>query len=115
MSASHSSIPPFPVRERAACMCEHGYDCTSYAPGHAVHLIQARLASATPAEWLDAVVESTDRATGHLVLRAVTDASPIMVWHAGEAAREIAAGTPVAVHGRYHLLADGARRLNIAL
>jgi len=29
-----------------------------------VHLIQARLSSATPSEWVDAIVESTDARVG---------------------------------------------------
>lgn len=113
MSTSHHSIPPLEVRERATCMCEHGYDCTSYAPGHAVHLIQSRLASATPSEWVDAIVESADAEAGALVLRTVADARPIRVWNGGTAASDLVAGAPVALHGRYHVLAEGARRYNV--
>ncbi len=113
MSSSHPGIPPLEVRERATCMCEHGYDCTSYAPGHAVHLIQSRLASATPSEWMDAIVEATDASNGTLVLRRVADAAPILIWHGGAAARDVPVGSPVALHGRYHVLADGARRFNV--
>jgi len=113
VSTSHHRIPPLQVRERATCMCEHGYDCTSYAPGHAVHLIQARLASATPSGWVDAMVESADASTGHLVLRTVAEAAAVVVWNGGTAARDIAPGTPVALHGRYHVLADGPRRFNV--
>lgn len=114
MSTSHPRIPPALVRERAACMCEHGYDCSSYAPGHAVHLIQSRLASATPSEWVDAIVESTDVEEGTLALRAVSDGARIVIWNGGSAARDVTAGTPVALHGRYHVLADGGRRYNVA-
>lgn len=113
MSTPSHRIPPVPVRERAACMCEHGDDCTSYAPGHAVHLIQARLAAATPTEWVDAVVESADPGAGILVVRTLADAERIAVWNGGAAAREIAPGDPVALHGRYHVLAAGARRFNV--
>lgn len=115
MSTSHHRIPPLEVRERATCMCEHGYDCTSYAPGHAIHLIQSRLATATPSEWVDAIVESTDAAAGTLVLRTVADAQPILVWNSGTAVRDILAGAPVALHARYHVLAEGARRFNVAV
>jgi len=48
-------------------MCVSGGRCSSYAPGHALHLIQARLASATPSDWVDAIVESTDEHTGEVV------------------------------------------------
>lgn len=112
MSTSHSRIPPLEVRERAACMCANGEHCSTFAPGHAVHLIQARLASATPSEWIDAIVEATDAAQGSLVLRTVQDAAPILVWNGAGAAR-LAVGTPVALHGRYHVLADGARWFNV--
>ena len=43
MSTPHRHLPPLQVRERAACMCVHGESCSSFAPGHALHLIQARL------------------------------------------------------------------------
>lgn len=115
MSTPQPHIPPLQVRERAACMCEHGYDCTSYAPGHAVHLIQSRLASATPSEWVDAIVESTDAEAGTIVLRTLADAVSVELWHGGSAAREVSVGAPVALHGRYHVLADGARRFNVAI
>jgi hypothetical protein len=32
-----------------------GRACSSFAAGHAVHLIQSRLVSATPGEWVDAI------------------------------------------------------------
>ena len=53
-------IPPVEVQERAACMCDDGDACSSFAPGHALHLIQARLAAATPSDWSDAIVEASD-------------------------------------------------------
>jgi hypothetical protein len=43
-------------------MCAVGEACTSAARGHALHLIQDRLASATPAAWVDALVEEVDAA-----------------------------------------------------
>jgi hypothetical protein len=113
VSTSHSRIPPLEVRERAACMCDHGSTCSSYEPGHAVHLIQARLASATPSDWIDAVVEAVDPEAGTLVLRTIADAAPILVWNGAGAARALAPGAPVALHGRYHVLADGRRRFNV--
>ena len=69
MSTPHRHNPPLEVRERAACMCDHGDVCSSFAPGHALHLIQARLASATPSDWADAIVESADAATGVIFVR----------------------------------------------
>lgn len=113
MSIPHIHIPPLTVRERAVCMCEHGEKCSSFAPGHAIHLIQTRLASATPSEWIDAIVESADGESGHVRLRSVLDATTIVVWNGSGASRHLAEGTPVALHGRYHVLADGARWYNV--
>ena len=50
-------------------MCSQGAPCSSFAPGHAVHLIQARLVSATPREWVDAIVEHSDAQDGVVVVR----------------------------------------------
>ena len=113
MSTSRSPIPPLEVRERAACMCDHGDVCSSYAPGHALHLIQARMASATPLSWLDAVVETADAASGVLRLRTL-DGDEFSVWSAGGAALEAPAGTPVALHAAYDVLAVGRVQYNVA-
>ena len=81
--------PPLEVRERAACMCDHGDVCSSFAPGHALHLIQSRLASATPSDWADAIVESADAATGVIVVRgAVGRARRSRMWSGAGAADE---------------------------
>lgn len=113
MSSQHRHFPPLEVRERAACMCDHGDVCSSYAPGHALHLIQSRLASATPSDWVDAIVESTDALSGVVIVRDLADAAPIALWNGAGAARTLAPGTPVALHERYHVLAVGGERFNI--
>lgn len=113
MSTPHRHIPPLEVRERAACMCVHGGVCSSYAPGHALHLIQARLAAATPSDWVDAIVESVDAVSGEVIVRTIADATPIALWNAEGAGALLTAGSPVALHGRYDVLAAGTRRLNI--
>jgi hypothetical protein len=94
-------------------MCVHGESCSSFAPGHALHLIQARLSSATPSEWADAIVESADAATGVVVLRTVSDGTRIELWSGSGAAHDVASGTPVALHGRYDVLAVGSLRFNV--
>lgn len=114
MSTPQSHIPAPLVRERAACMCVHGERCTSVAPGHALHLIQARLAAATPSEWTDAVVESADAVTGVVVARSLTDAAPIVLWSGAGAASVVSVGEPVSVHRRYDVLAVGPQRFNVA-
>jgi hypothetical protein len=102
-----------PVRERVACMCDHGDSCSSFAPGHALHLIQSRLAAATPSDWADAIVESADAASGVIVVRTLSDAAPVALWSAAGAAANLAPGAPVALHERYHVLAVGGTRYNV--
>jgi hypothetical protein len=96
-------------------MCVHGESCSTFAPGHALHLIQARLASATPSDWQDAIVQATDAAAGAVTLRMVDAAELIELWSGAGAARELAPGTPVALHGRYDVLAVGTARFNVAV
>ncbi|WP_228479248.1 hypothetical protein [Microbacterium atlanticum] len=113
MSSPHRHIPPLEVRERAACMCDHGDSCSSFAPGHALHLIQARLASATPSEWADAIVEASDARSGFVIVRTVADDSAVALWNGTGAAAAATVGTPVALHERYHVLAVGGARFNV--
>ena len=113
MSSPHPHLPPLSVRERAACMCVSGRPCSSFAPGHALHLIQARLSSATPTEWVDAIVEATDAETGVVVLRTLEDGHRVELWSGAGAAHEVGAGAPVALHGRYDVLATGESRFNV--
>jgi hypothetical protein len=94
-------------------MCAAGGACSSFAPGHAVHLIQARLVSATAAEWVDAIVESADP-DGTIVLRRFADDERFAVWNGAGAVDVVAAGTPVAYHPRYHALGADGRLFNTA-
>ncbi|MCI1019043.1 hypothetical protein HWD99_10430 [Microbacterium sp. C5A9] len=114
MSTPLNRLSPLPVRERSACMCRHGFTCSSFEAGHALHLIQARIASATPAEWVDAIVERADAATGDLTVR-MLDGSAHSLWNGSGAALEAPAGTPVALHVRYGVLAIGRTQFNVAL
>ncbi|QKJ19686.1 hypothetical protein [Microbacterium hominis] len=113
MSSPQHTIRPFEVRERAACMCDHGDTCSSFAPGHALHLIQLRLAAANPRDWADALVETVDAGTGVIVVRRLTDGAAISLWSRGGAVANVAAGAPVALHERYHVLAVGRERYNV--
>ena len=96
MSSPQSHNPPVEVRERVACMCDHGDTCSSFAPGHALHLIQSRLAAATPSDWADAIVESADAATGVIIVRGLSNGAPIAIWSGAGAADSLAPGAPVA-------------------
>ena len=114
MSSQPGRIPPPQVREAATCMCAHGFECSSFAPGHALHLIQSRLASATPGDWLDAIVEHVDEEDGTILVRALGDGRPITLWNGAGAASAVVAGSPVAVHARYDVLASGRRWFNVS-
>jgi hypothetical protein len=94
-------------------MCAAGGACSSFAPGHAVHLIQARLVSATASEWVDAIVESV-HADGSIVLRRFADDVRVAVWNGAGAAEAVASGAPVAYHPRYHALSADGRLFNTA-
>lgn len=114
MSTPLNHLSPLSVRERSACMCRHGFACSSFAAGHALHLIQARIASATATEWSDAIVEHADATTGDLIVRAL-DGTTHVLWNGAGAALEAPAGTPVALHLRYGVLAVGRTQFNVAL
>jgi len=114
VSTPLNSLPPLSVRERSACMCRHGFACSSFADGHALHLIQARMASATPSDWVDAVVEHADALSGTLAVRTL-DGTAHEIWSAAGAALEAPVGTPVALHVRYGVLSVGRTQFNIAL
>ncbi|RLK49681.1 hypothetical protein [Microbacterium telephonicum] len=105
-------LTPAPVRQAAICMCASGGACSSFAPGHAVHLIQARLVSATPAEWVDAIVGDVSPADGTLVLHTLSG-DRVEVWNGAGAADSVSTGSPVAFHPRYHVVAAGAARFNV--
>lgn len=113
MTTPQTRLSPLEVRERAACMCNHGDVCSSYARGHALHLIQARLASATPSAWADGIVVGTAPAEGRLTVQTL-DGNVLELWNAGSAALEAPEGTPVAVHTQYDVLAVGSVRYNVA-
>lgn len=111
MSTPRNRLETTPVRQGAGCMCVHGRACSSFAPGHAVHLIQARLASATPGEWLDAIVTTVDASEGNLLLHTL-DGAPLALWSGAGAAHHVVPGTPVAFHPRYHALSVGGHLFN---
>ena len=92
---------------------DHGDSCSSFAPGHALHLIQARLAAATPSDWADAIVEASDARSGFVIVRTLSDGEAVGLWNGTGAAAAATPGTPVALHERYHVLAVGGARFNV--
>ena len=113
MSTPRNHLSPLSVRERSACMCRHGFACSSFEAGHALHLIQARIASATRSEWVDAIVEQADATSGDLLARTL-DGTAHALWNGAGAALEAPAGTPIALHVRYGVLAVGRTQFNVA-
>ena len=90
--------------------CERGAMCVHDRAGHGLGALQLRLARATPAGWVDAIVASVDE--GGWIELELWSGGSARVWHHAEAA--LAEGAPVALHERYGVLADGARRLSVA-
>ncbi len=116
MSTQRNRLTPVSARQAALCMCTEGAPCSSFAPGHAVHLIQARLVAATPLEWVDAIVERSDERDGIVILRTLSDGAVLTMWNGAGAAAAVEIGAPVALHARYHVLAVGQRtQFNVAL
>ncbi|MGN8027924.1 hypothetical protein [Microbacterium sp. 22242] len=113
MDTPRIRLSPAEVRGRAACMCDHGDVCSSFAPGHALHLIQSRLAAATTTGWADALVVHADRGTGEILLHTL-DGEELTLWNAGGASLEVEPGQPVALHTRWDVLAVGTLRYNVA-
>ncbi len=110
MSTQQNPLTPASVRQDAICMCATGGTCSSFAPGHAIHLIQARLATATPSEWVDAIVSDVC-ADGTLVLASL-NGDVRELWNGAGAATGLRPGSPVAFHPRYHVLHAEGRLFN---
>jgi hypothetical protein len=102
---------PLPAQQLSACQSEHAMGCEKVGPGHAMHLIQQRVASATPSKWLDAVV-GLPVGDGWVQLHLV-DGATTLIWHHEPLAQLLAAGEPVGIHGVYNVLAVGERWLNV--
>jgi len=112
VSTPRNRLTTTPVRQDAICMCARGHACSTFAPGHAVHLIQSRLVSATPGEWVDAIVTTTDAAHGEILVHTL-DGRALSLWNGSGAAAVLESGAPVAFHERYHTLSVGGRLFNV--
>ena len=100
------------ARYAATCDCEFGMECVEFGPGHALPLIQQRLASATPSKWRDAVVDTISN-DGWLRLVTIDDQASVWVWNHTDANGSLTEGDPVAIHALYHVLAIGRTHLNV--
>ncbi len=102
--------PRFPAEHAVACRHAEASECMMLAPGHELHLMQRRLAAATPGKWVDAFVGAADR-SGRVELFGLTGEPVGMVWNHGGIAVE--PGTPVALHAVYNVLAVGDAWFNV--
>ena len=93
--------------------CVDVSDCSSDRPGHGLHAMQLRLASATPSKWVDAIVTAVD-ADGFATLAPIAGDRVRRVWHHDAFSGALAAGDPVAVHAVYGVLAASGRRFSVA-
>ena len=93
-------------------LIECGEMCDSGAPGHGVTPIQARLASATPTKWRDALVLSVS-AGGWIELSFIGSGRTEIVWTHADLRRSLPAGSPLAVHDVYGVVRAGSAAYSI--
>lgn len=84
--------------------------CASYAVGHRLHLIQAKLLAGSPWQWRHGRLRSNDGATLAVdynggAFGGDPGGSSVVLWH--HAPLELAPGDPVRVHERWSGLAIG--------
>jgi hypothetical protein len=95
-------------------VCEHGVMCVDDRAGHAITLLRARLAHLASTAWEDARVLGVD-ADGFLELERWSDGTAVRVWHHTDLSVALPAGSVVALHGQYGVLAAGDDRYNVAI
>ncbi|GAA4668491.1 hypothetical protein [Frondihabitans cladoniiphilus] len=83
-----------------------------FEDGHDLHPIIRRAALATSTKWVDALVTSA-AANGRIELRAFATGETLVRWHHADLGEVLAAGTPVAVHELYSVLAVGDELLSV--
>jgi len=108
----HAATQPRTGRATGMRGCVHASECSSDRPGHGLHAMQLRLATATPSKWLDAIVTSID-ADGFASVATLAGGAR-RVWHHDAFAGALQVGDPVGVHGVYGVLAAGGLRFSVA-
>lgn len=91
--------------------CESA-SCASHGDGHALSAIRLRAAAATPSKWVDAIVADVEP-TGWVAIDLFDEGERVHVWH--HDALGLQAGTPVALHSVYRVLAVGRARLSVSV
>jgi hypothetical protein len=94
-------------------VCEHGGMCIDDRPGHAVTLLRVRLAHLAAGGWTDARVVAV--ADGVVELERWSDGAPMHVWNHTDLTAALPAGSVVALHESFGVLAAGSDRYNIAI
>lgn len=92
--------------------CNGAVECMVEAPGHAVGLMQQRISAASPSLWRDFVATDAS-ADGWVRLTSVDGSESVSVWNHSDLG--IDAGSPVALHSRYNVLAVSAARFNVVV
>ena len=105
-------MTPSPYSSLRGTLLECYDDCAATAPGHALSLIQERLASATPSKWADAVVVSISGA-GWIEVAGLSDDSTHILWNHADLTASVRVGDPVAVHAVYDVLAVSDAKYNV--
>src|SRR5262249_31784590 len=99
----------------AECAFEQAEMCADNRPGHSVHLLQLRVASATRTKWTDAIVLDV-HPDGWLALSPVDEGGErLRVWNHADLSRVVHVGDPVAVHTLYNVLAVGRQRFSVVI
>ncbi|TAL41964.1 MAG: hypothetical protein EPN91_09550 [Salinibacterium sp.] len=89
-------------------------ECRATEVGHGTGFMQIRLASATPSQWRDSLVDAVT-ADGWVELTTIDDQARIAVWNHADLGTQLKPGDPVAVHGLYGVLAVGSERFNVVV
>ena len=92
--------------------CTDASTCARRGPGHAMHVIQARAAAATASKWIDGIARGA-AGGGWICIDPIGPGGTIWAWHHEDLTKTLSAGTPVAVHPLYQVLAAGDTRLSI--
>lgn len=78
-------------------------ECRLYVKGHAIHTIQARLATNSPWGWRDGIVSAAEGLEVKICY--VESSHDVACWHHRDMAASLPQGTPVRVHEALGVLA----------